>query len=176
MAEVPQSRTQTDELLVMGRIAAPFGVRGWVHVTAFTEAPENLLEYLPWYLGRQQEWRETRPAEGKRHGKGLVVRLEGCVDRDAAAALSGTEIAICRKQLPDTQADEYYWNDLIGLQVVTTDGRALGHVDHLLETGANDVLVIRGDRERLVPYVRGEVIRSIDLQKGEIRVDWDPDF
>ncbi|MGB5261838.1 MAG: ribosome maturation factor RimM [Gammaproteobacteria bacterium] len=160
----------------MGRIAAPFGVQGWVHVTAFTEAPENLLEYLPWYLGRQGEWREARPLEGKLHGKGLVVRLEGCADRDAAAAMSGTDIAVYRKQLPDTQDDEYYWNDLIGLQVVTTDGRALGQVDHLLETGANDVLVVRGDRERLVPFVQGEVIRSIDLHKGEIRVDWDPDF
>ena len=176
VVQVPGSRTQADDLLVMGRIAAPYGVKGWLRVTPFTETPENLLEYTPWYLGRQDEWREARLLEGKPHGKGLVVRLEGCTDRDAAAALSGTDIAVYRSQLPDTQENEYYWSDLIGLQVVTIDGRTLGRVDHLLETGANDVLVIRGERERLVPFVQGEVIRSIDLHNGEIRVDWDPDF
>ena len=160
----------------MGRIAAPYGVRGWMRVSAFTEAPENLLAYTPWYLGRQGEWHEARPLEGKPHGKGLVVRLADCTDRDAAAAWSGADIAVYRSQLPEAQDDEYYWSDLIGLQVVTIDGTALGHVDHLLETGANDVLVIRGEWERLVPFVRGDVIRAIDLEHGEIRVDWDPDF
>ena len=167
---------QADELLVMGRIAAPYGVKGWLRVTAFTETPENLLEYSPWSLGYRGEWREIRPLEGKPHGKGLVVRLEGCNDRDAAAALSGTDIAIYRSQLPETRENEYYWNDLIGLRVVTTDDVVLGHVDHLLETGANDVLIVRGDRERLVPFVQGDVIRAVDFDNGEIRVDWDPEF
>ncbi len=176
VVQLPENSTQADDLLVMGRIAAPYGVQGWLRITAFTETPENLLDYTPWYLGQQGEWREARLLEGKPHGKGLVVRLEGCADRDMAAALCGTDIAVCRKQLPETQENEYYWSDLIGLQVVTTDGTALGRVDHLLETGANDVLVIHGDRERLVPFVQGDVIRSIDLGTGEIRVDWDPDF
>ena len=171
-----ERRTQADELLVMGRVAAPYGVKGWLRITAFTALAENLLAYAPWYLGRQGEWTEVRPLEGKPHGKGLVVRLAGYSDRDAAAALTGAEIAVYRSQLPEPEAHEYYWSDLIGLQVVTTDGTVLGQVDHLLETGANDVLVIRGDRERLVPFVQGDVIRSIDLDKGEIRIDWDPDF
>jgi len=163
-------------MLVMGRIASPYGVKGWLRVTAFTELPENLLEYLPWYLDRGGQWNETQPLEGRCHGKGLVVRFAGVNDRDDAAALAGTDIAIKRSQLPNTQDNEYYWSDLVGLQVVTTDNVVLGHVDHLLETGANDVLVVRGDRERLVPFVRDDVIRKVDLEAGEIRVDWDPEF
>ena len=171
-----ERRTQADELLVMGRIAAPYGIRGWLRVTAFTEVVDNLLAYTPWYLCRQGDCSEVLPLEGKPHGKGLIVRLAGCTDRDAAAALIGAEIAVYRSQLPALQEDEYYWSDLIGLRVVTTSDMVLGEVDHLIETGANDVLVVHGDRERLVPFVQGEVIHSIDLDKGEIRVDWDPDF
>ncbi|MDH5469430.1 MAG: ribosome maturation factor RimM [Gammaproteobacteria bacterium] len=174
--QVSANGAQADDMLVVGRIAAPYGVKGWLRVTAFTELPENLLEYLPWYLHRGGEWREMQPLVGKCHGKGLVVRFADCNDRDAAAALSGTDIAIKRCQLPDTQANEYYWRDLIGLQVVTVDNVVLGRVDHLLETGANDVLVVRGDRERLVPFIRDDVIRAVDLAAGEIRVDWDPEF
>lgn len=174
--QVSEGRLQADDLLVMGRISAPYGVKGWMRVTAFTETPENLLDYVPWYLNIRGEWRETQPLEGRSHGKGLVIRLADCSDRDAAAALSGTDIAVYRSQLPATAANEYYWNDLIGLQVVTMDDRPLGRVDHLLETGANDVLVVRGDRERLVPFIQDEVIHSVDLAAGRIRVDWDPDF
>jgi 16S rRNA processing protein RimM len=173
---VQGNRVQADDLLVMGRIAAPYGVKGGLRVISYTEIPGNLLDYTPWYLDYRGEWRETQPLDGKPHGKGLVVRLEGCTDRDAAAALTGTDIAVYRSQLPAAGDQAYYWNDLIGLQVVTTDNQVLGTVDHLLATGANDVLVIQGDRERLVPFIQGEVIRSVDLDAGLIRVDWDPDF
>ena len=173
--QVSEGRLQADDLLVMGRISSPYGVRGWLRVTAFTETPENLLDYTPWYLDIRGEWRETQPLEGRLHGKGLVVRLPECNDRDAAAALSGTDIAIYRSQLPETDANEFYWSDLIGLQVVTMDDRPLGRVDHLLETGANDVLVIRGDRERLVPFIADEVILDVDVAEGVIRVDWEWD-
>jgi len=162
--------------LVMGRIAAPYGVKGWVRVVTFTEAPENLLAYTPWYLQLEDRWKAVELLDGHVHGKGLVVQLAGCDDRDAAAALRGTEVGIYRSQLPAPDDDEYYWSDLVGLQVFTTDDRLLGVVDHLIETGANDVLVIRGERESLVPFIRGQVILSVDLEAGVIRVDWDPDF
>jgi len=165
-----------DAPLVMGRIAAPFGVQGWVRVATFTESPENLLAYSPWYLQRAGGWQAVKLLNGREHGKGLVVQLEGCSDRDEAAALSGTEIGVYRSQLPAPDADEYYWSDLVGLQVYTLQDGLLGVVDHLIETGANDVLVIRGEREHLVPFVRGQVIQSVDLEAGVIRVDWDPDF
>jgi 16S rRNA processing protein RimM len=162
--------------LVMGRIAAPFGVRGWVRVVTFTETPGNLLAYSPWYLKREDGWQAVELLDGREHGKGLVVLLAACDDRDAAAELSGTEIGVYRSQLPAPDSDEYYWSDLIGLQVFTTQDKLLGVVDHLIETGANDVLVIRGERECLVPFIREQVIKSVDLEAGVIRVDWDPDF
>jgi len=160
----------------MGRIAAPYGVMGWVRVSAFTAEPENLLTYTPWYLKMAGQWQPVEVLAGKEHGKGLVVQLAGCQDRDAAAALSGTDIGVYRSQLPAPEKDEYYWSDLVGLQVFTLEGGLLGIVDHLLETGANDVLVIRGEREHLVPFVSGQVINSVDLDAGAIVVDWDPDF
>ena len=135
-----------------------------------------LLEYAPWYLRRGERWQPTGIAEAKRHTKGLLVRLPGCDDRDTAAGLAGTDIGVYRSQLPAPAADEYYWNDLIGLTVQTLDGRPLGTVDHLIETGANDVLVVRGEREHLIPFVRGRVIDGVDLDTRVIRVDWDPDF
>jgi len=165
-----------DAPLVMGRITAPYGVKGWVRVVTFTEAPENLLDYTPWHLQLDDRWLAVELLDGHVHGKGLVVQLAGCDDRDAAAALSGTEVGIYRSQLPVPGDDEYYWSDLVGLQVFTTDDRLLGVVDHLIETGANDVLVIRGERECLVPFIRDQVIQSVDLEAGVIRVDWDPDF
>jgi len=165
-----------DDLLVMGRIAAPYGVKGWVHIAAYTEQPENLLNYLPWYINRQGNWQTVKIVSGRHHGKGLVVQLKDCTDRDAAAALRGADIGVYRSQLPPVAADEYYWSDLIGMQVITHDDQVLGVVDHLLETGANDVIVVRGEQEYLVPYIRGQVVESVDLETRVIRVNWDPDF
>ena len=122
------------------------------------------------------DWQPRQVAEGKRHGKGVVARLEDCVDRDQALQLMGSEIGIRRDQLPDTAPGEYYWGDLQGLEVLTEDGASLGTVDHLMETGANDVLVVKGDRERLIPFVLQQVVTRVDLDAGTIQVDWDKDF
>ena len=165
-----------DRLLVMGRVAAPFGVKGWIHVTSYTQLPENLLQYLPWYMNRHGSWQAVEVVSGKGHGKGLVVQLKDCTDRDAAAALRGADIGVYRSQLPSVDADEYYWSDLVGMQVIANDDRVLGRLDHLFETGANDVMVVKGEQEYLVPYIEGQVVESVDLEAREIRVDWDPDF
>lgn len=162
--------------LIMGRIAGPYGVQGWVRVIAYTGQAGNLLVYTPWYLRRGAAWEASEILEGRVHGKGLVARLAGCRDRETAQTLAGTDVGIYREQLPPAARGEYYWIDLLGIRVVTLEGRELGTVDHLLETGANDVLVVRGERERLIPFVQGQVIHSVDLAAGEIRVDWDPDF
>lgn len=159
-------------MVVLGRVTGLYGVRGWVKVFSETEPRENILRYAPWYVG--DELREV--AEGRRHGKGLVARLEGCGDRDAAAALIGREIAIRRDQLPPPSPNEFYWADLEGLAVRTLDGQSLGAVSHLFATGANDVLVVRGDRERLLPFVWEQVIHEVDFDARLIRVDWDPEF
>jgi 16S rRNA processing protein RimM len=170
------SHVLKDELLVMGQIASPFGVKGWVRVNTYTAMADNLLDYSPWYLNVQGGWQLTEPVAGRPHGKGLVVQLKDCHDRDAAAALTGTDIGVYRSQLPPAGADEYYWSDLIGLQVVTREGQVLGVVDHLFETGANDVLVVKGEQEYLVPFIKEQVVESVDLESRIIRVDWDPDF
>jgi len=171
-----EHETPAGSPIVMARVGAPFGVKGWVHITTYTEAPENLLDYAHWNLLRQGQWQVVEVLQGRPHGKGLVVQLAGCDDRDAAALLTGSDVGIYREQLPAAADDEYYWNDLLGMQVTTTGGAVLGVVDHLLETGANDVLVVRGEREHLVPFISGQVIKSVDLDAREIRVDWDPDF
>jgi len=158
----------------MGRISGLYGVRGWVKVFSETEPRANLLTYQPWYLGA-----ECRPwglAAGKPHGRGLIAQLEGCEDRDQAAALVGLEIRIRRDQLPWLEADEFYWADLIGLSVETLEGIPLGRVDRVFATAANDVLVVKGDRERLVPFVRDRVVTDVNPGRCRIRVDWDPEF
>ena len=166
-----------DDYLVVGRIAGLYGVRGWVKVYSHTQPRDNILGYSPWYLREASgQWRKVLPLNGRIQGKGLVAQLEGCDERDAAARLIGQDIAIRREQLPTPQEGEYYWTDLIGLEVETVDGVALGVVDHLLETGANDVLVVKGERERLIPYIWRDVVTEVDLEAGRLRVDWDPDF
>jgi 16S rRNA processing protein RimM len=151
-------------------------VRGWVRVYSYTRPRDNILRYNPWYIQRGGSWEEWPLAEGGQHGKGVIARLESCDDRDQARALMGCEIGIRRAQLPAAAPGEYYWSDLQGMKVVTLEGESLGTVDHLFETGANDVLVVKGERERLIPFVLNQVVVAVDLEAGEIRVDWDKDF
>lgn len=165
--------------LVVGKIGAPHGVRGWVKVHSYTEPVDNLFDYDPWYLGsanRSTEWREAPVLEAREHGKGIIAHFKGYDDRDAAAELRGQEIAIRRDQLPPAAEGEYYWVDLVGLKVETLDGVDLGTVDHLMATGANDVLVVKGERQRLIPFVLEHIVKEVDIKGGVMRVDWDPDF
>lgn len=159
----------------MGRVSAPFGVTGWIRVQPFAAAAENLLSYPAWWLGRESEWRQYRVADSRVQGHTVVAKLEGCDDRDAAARLRGHEIAVLRDELPKPGANEYYWIDLIGLNVVNTAGKDFGRVARILQTGANDVLVVEGARERLIPFI-ASVIREVDPPSGVIRVDWDADY
>lgn len=165
-----------DERIAVGRISGVYGVKGWVKIHSDTDPRDNILQYNPWLLKRPDGWQRVKVLDGRAQGKGVVARLEGLDDRDAAARWIGTEIAILRSQLPKAAPGEYYWNDLIGLRVLTLSGEDLGRVDHLLETGANDVLVVQGERERLIPYVPGDVVTEVDLDAGELYVDWDPEF
>lgn len=165
-----------DDLIVVGRISGLYGVRGWVKVYSHTEPRSNILSYTTWYLKGKGEWLERELLEGRPHGKGIIAHLAGLDDRDSAAALLGADIAIRREQLADTAAGEYYWADLIGLRVVTSEGVELGTVDSLLETGANDVLVVKDERERLIPYIPDEVVTEVNLDDGMIIVNWDPEF
>ena len=142
---------------------------------SYTEPRAAILDYDGWFLKQNGAWREVKVAEGKKHGKGVILRLEGIDDRDQAALLIDSEIAVERTALPATGDDSYYWSDLEGLKIVHRDGTDLGSVAYLLETGANDVLVTTGSPERLIPFVLGDVIVDVDLARGVITVDWELD-
>lgn len=162
--------------VVIGKISAVFGVRGQVKVFSYTEPRENILKYTPWMLGSAGQWQTWEVKSGQRHGKGVIARLDGCDDRDQAFSLVGKEIAIDRQQLPEVGENEYYWSDLQGLAVITTQGVKLGVVSHLFETGANDVMVLEGESQHLVPYILGQVVIEVDLGASQIIVDWDPEY
>ena len=167
----------SSDLLNAGQISGVFGVKGWVKVFSFTDPRENILRYSPWLLQKNNQIREIKVISGQRHGNTVVAELEGIIDRDAALDLMGAEIFISRKQLPEPKSGEYYWTDLLGLAVETEAGIKLGKVDHLLETGANDVLVVVDEGvERLIPFLQPQTVLKIDLSAGVMIVDWDPDF
>jgi 16S rRNA processing protein RimM len=161
--------------VILGRIVGLFGVRGWIKVYSYTEPREAVLDYRDWLLDRDGDWQRVELAEGKRHGKAVIARLEGIDDRDAAAELIGSDIGVDRDALPEPEEGHYYWADLEGLAVVHRDGTELGRVVCLLATGANDVLVVDGPVERLIPFVPGTVILDVDLAAGVIHVDWEWD-
>lgn len=163
-------------MLLMGRVGAPQGLQGWVHVQSHTEPVANLLDYKTWNLCLRGEWQSRNVLEGRVQGKDLVVHLEGCHSREAAMTLLHADIGIARQDLPALEAGEYYWADLMGLQVQTEEGHILGQVEGFLETGSNNVVIVKGEtREHLIPYVE-EIILGVDLEKGLMHVSWDPDF
>ncbi len=165
----------SEDIVRLGRIVGLFGVRGWVKVYSYTEPREGIVEYKRWLLGYPEGWQERQVVDGRRSGRSVVVQLEGVEDRDAAAGLLGLEIGVPREALPRLGAAEYYWADLEGLLVQGKDGTSLGRLERLLETGAHDVMVVRGEQERLIPFVIGAVVLDVDLDAGLIRVDWDWD-
>lgn len=151
-------------------------MKGWLKVYANTEKKENILAYQPWYVERNKVRQAVKLKAGKPHGKTIIVHLEGVDDRNEAELWVGSDIYIRPDQLPELNEDEYYWSDLIGLKVVSVEGDDFGVIDHLLETGANDVIVVKGDRERLIPYVTGQVVKVVDLKENKMIVDWGADF
>ena len=163
--------------VTLGRISGVHGVQGWVRVHSDTSPRENIVSYSPWHLEHENRQVLLKVKSGRRQGKAVVAKLQGCNDRDSAEELVGAVIRVPRSALPDTTVPgEYYWADLVGLSVETVGGVELGRIENLFETGSNDVMVVQGDRERLVPYIWDQVVREVDLEAGLMRVDWDPDF
>jgi len=152
-----------------------YGLRGWVKVYAETRERTDILEFDRWFLRRKDGWQAAKVIEGRAQAKGVIAQLEGVTDCDQARALIGTEIAVRRADLPPAGPGTYYWDDLIGLKVVNLEGVEFGTVSHLFETGANDVVVVQGERERLIPYIK-DVVKNVDLTARVMRVDWDADF
>lgn len=152
-------------------------MRGWVKIRSFTSPPDNLFDYQPWYLGRTADDKQKyQVADGRPQGDTLVAQLRGVDSREQAAELKGYAVFVERAAFPSLKEGRYYWTDLIGLRVRTITGNELGVVVGLMETGANDVLEVQGERTRLVPFVVNQYVKRVDLVVGEIVVDWDPDF
>lgn len=160
----------------VGKISGVFGIKGWVKVFSFTANKENILKYSPWMLRKADETKTIKVINGNLQGKAVVAQLDGINDRDQAESLMGWDIFISPAQLPKTRQNEYYWSDLVGLSVENTDGVEFGVISSLLETGANDVVIVQGERERCIPFLQGQTIINIDLTAGKMIVDWDADF
>jgi len=167
--------SQSGDWVVMGRVAAPFGIKGWVKVQPFSEDPGTLMDFESWRIGRGEQQVHFTVEAIQDHSNTLVAKLVGIDDRDSAYALRGQEISVARSELPPPEENEYYWSDLIGLKAVNREGIELGRVDSLLETGAQDVLVVKGKREHLIPFVSAYV-GKVDLAAGQIEVDWGEDY
>ena len=168
--------TRAQRVVIIGQIAGVFGERGWMKIYSQTDPREAILRHRVWIIYRDGEWRPLELLAGRVHGKGIVAHLKDCDTPEQARAFKGCDIGVLRSALPALAADEYYWEELEGLRVLTQEGVDLGVVDHLLETGANDVLEVRGERERLIPYIRGEVGTAGDRELCVRRVAWDPLF
>jgi 16S rRNA processing protein RimM len=163
-----------NKVVPLGHVSGVHGVKGWVKIHSLTDPREAIFEYQPWLLG--ESLKEVRCTEGKKHGSRLIALFENINDRESAEHLVHQPIAVRRDQFPETEAGEFYWTDLIGLKVKLEDGSELGTIDSLLATGANDVMVVKGDRECLVPFVQEQYVKKVDLENGVVVVDWDPDF
>jgi 16S rRNA processing protein RimM len=180
------SNSNIPRYIAVGHIGSAYGLKGWVNIISYTQPKMNIIDYSPWYIkfseqNQNEHYQLVKVDQIRKHGKGIVALLPDSPDRTAAESLKNSEIAILAEQLPEQADDEYYWHDLIGLNVSTVDEIALGTISSLIETGANDVLVVEQQLEgntktRLIPFIRPDVVTRIDLNMNLIIVDWDPDF
>jgi 16S rRNA processing protein RimM len=159
----------------MGRIVGAFGIQGWLKVKPFTEEPEGLGEFSRWLVGDRGGWREMAIEDFEVHSKGPVVKLAGCDDREGADKLRGCDVAVTRDELGEADEGSLYWVDLVGLDVFDESGAALGKVEGLFETGETSVLVVKGTKERMIPFVPAYV-KSVDREAKRITVDWKADY
>lgn len=166
---------QKDEV-VLGYVSGVHGLKGWVKVFSYTDPRHAILDYRPWRLVKEGgEPRSVSIERGQPHGKTIIAALPGIASPETARALVGSEIRVLRAEMPESEAGTWYWSDLLGLAVINREGTTLGTVKQMIETGANDVMVLAGERERLIPFVLEQVVQDVDLAKREIHVDWHVD-
>ena len=174
---VIMERASATDLVIMGRIVAPYGVFGWLKVLPETEELDGLLDYKMWWIGKDNDWRELKVEEAKIHNDVIVAKLQGITERDGAMACKGKQVAVPRALLPKLKGDEYYWSDLIGLNVKNLQAVDFGKISDVFATGANDVIAAKSEsgQERLMPYIEGVII-EVDMAAKTMLVDWDADF
>lgn len=169
--------------VVLGKLGSTYGIKGWLRVFSSTEDAESIFDYQPWFIRNKGLWQPIEIESWRHHNQDLVIKIKDIDDREAANLLTNCEIVVDSAQLPELDAGDYYWKDLIGCNVVTVGGYELGKVIDMMETGSNDVLVVRanlkdayGVKERLIPFLTEQVIKHVDLSTHRIEVDWDPGF
>jgi len=169
--------------IILGKVGAVYGIKGWLKIHSFTDETDAILDYFPWSLKLGNKTQTVEITDWRKHNKGLIVKVGNIDDRDEAQALVGSEILTTESSLPDLPQGDFYWRDLIGMNVVTTKGYDLGVVSDMMETGANDVLVVKANlndgfskKERLIPYLLEQVVESVSIENKQICVDWDPGF
>jgi 16S rRNA processing protein RimM len=163
-----------DNYVIVGKVGSTYGVYGWLRIYSYTESAKDILNYSPWYLrSGDHPWETFTVEDSREYGKGIIAKLAGFDTPEDARQLTGKSIAIERSKLPKLNTNEFYWSDLEGLTVVNKNGETLGTVSYLIETGANDVLVIKGDKEYAIPYLPGSVVLEVNLNKKIIIVDWE---
>ncbi|MFP3029531.1 MAG: ribosome maturation factor RimM [Arsenophonus sp.] len=170
--------------IALGKLGSAYGIRGWLRIFSFTEYTEDIFKYQPWFIQRAGQWWQQLELEGwKHHNQDIIIKIKHIDDRNAANLMTNYKIIIDSEQLPELEDNEYYWKDLIGCQVITTKGYSFGYVQNLMETGSNDVLIIKANlkdafdiKERLIPFLDEQIIKNIDLTSKTIEVDWDPSF
>ncbi|MCG8672292.1 MAG: ribosome maturation factor RimM [Pseudomonadales bacterium] len=173
---------QSDDWMVLGKLTSAYGIKGWLKVYSYTEPMENIGTYSPIWAEINGKRLPIEIEHVKAHGKGLVAKIKGCDAREQTPQYTGAMLVAKRDQLESLESGEYYWSDLIGLTVINEQGDNLGKVHHLMETGSNDVLIVRGNessidkKERLIPYLPEQVVLNIDIETQQMRVDWDSDF
>lgn len=175
--------SSSQDLVTLGKLGAVYGVKGWLKVHSYTDDAESIFDYSPWELSLGGQSRVLKVTDWRRHNKGLIAKFDGVDDREDAQRLVGIEISVALNSLPELEDDEFYWRDLIGMRVVNASGYDMGEVVRMMETGSNDVLVVKanskdafGKRERLIPFVEGDFIKHVDKTTKSIEVDWDPGF
>ena len=171
-----QPNVNTSDLIIIGRFGRPHGIKGLVTVISFAEPRENILRYMPWYISTNQEWQPIKLLHVEVNNKSILAQVDGYHEREQVARLTNIDIAVAREQLPELQPGEYYWHQLMGMSVINQQGLVLGTVTEIMPTGANDVLVVVGDKRYLIPYLIGSFIIQVDANQRQITVDWDADF
>ena len=173
-----------DDYILLGEISGVSGLKGWVKVFSHTSPRLQITEYKQWFLQKKGEdqWQTVKLKGGKVQGKNIIALVEGVQYRDQAEALVGSTIAVSSDQLEKLSEGEYYWKDLIGLNVENTEGVQLGKIDWIFNTGSNDVITVKGkdaegeNTEHLVPYIIDDYVVSVSLEDSLMVVNWDPDF
>ncbi|GGW74738.1 ribosome maturation factor RimM [Alteromonas halophila] len=172
--------SQASDKVVVGKIGAPYGVKGWVKINSYTETPDGIFDYAPWLLSGDKEYHVD---QWRFHGKSMVAKIQGVETRDDAERIKNLDITILTSQLPDLGDEGVYWRELTGMKVMTTEGYDLGVVREVFNNGANDVIQVKanlndayGQKERLLPFVFDEVVHTVDKEQKVITVDWDPGF